>query len=114
VRLAKEIVKTYYNEASALAAAEEFDRVFAQGALPDDVPETPLAKEKLTEGKMWVVKLVAELGLAKTNGEARRLVEQGGVYLDGRRMNNVEAEVPVKNGMIVQVGRRKFARVKLS
>jgi tyrosyl-tRNA synthetase len=78
------------------------------------VPETPLAKEKLTEGKMWVVKLVAELGLAKTNGEARRLVEQGGVYLDGRRMNNVEAEVPVKNGMIVQVGRRKFARVKLS
>ena len=63
---------------------------------------------------MWVVKLVAELGLAKTNGEARRLVEQGGVYLDGRRMNNVEAEVPVKNGMIVQVGRRKFARVKLS
>jgi tyrosyl-tRNA synthetase len=114
VRLAKEIVRTYYNEASATAAAEEFDRVFAQGALPDDVPETALAKEKLADGRMWVVKLVTELGLAKTNGEARRLVEQGGVYLDGRRMNNVEAEVPVKNGMIVQVGRRKFARVKLT
>jgi len=114
VRLAKEIVKTYYNEATASAAAEEFDRVFAQGALPDDVPETTLAKGKLAGGKMWVVKLVTELGLAKTNGEARRLVEQGGVYLDGRRMNNVEAEVPVKNGMIVQVGRRKFARVKLT
>lgn len=113
VRLAKEIVGLFYNEASAEAAAEEFARVFAQGALPDDVPVVELAKDKLTGGRMWVVKLVAALGLAKSNAEARRLVSQGGVYLDGRRMNNAEAEVPVKNGLIVQVGRRKFARVKL-
>ena len=113
VRLAKEIVGFFYNEASAEAAAEEFARVFVQGTLPDDVPVVEVARDKLTGGKMWVVRLVADLGFAKSNAEARRLVEQGGVYLDGRRMDNTEAEVPVKNGMIVQVGRRRFARVKL-
>jgi len=113
VRLAREIVTAYYNDASAAAAAEEFNRVFAQGALPDDVAQVDLAKSKLTGGRIWVVRLLTELALAKTSGEARRLVEQGGVYLDGRRMNNVEAEVAVKDGMIVQVGRRKFAKVKL-
>jgi tyrosyl-tRNA synthetase len=113
VRLAKQIVTTYYNEASAAAAAEEFDRVFVQGALPDEVAEAALPKSKLTGGRIWVVRLLTELGLARTSGEARRLVEQGGVYLDGRRMNNVDAEIAVRNGMIVQVGRRKFARVKL-
>jgi tyrosyl-tRNA synthetase len=113
VRLAKEIVRLYYNDASADAAADEFDRVFAQGALPDDVPRIELSKEKLTGGRMWVVSLVSELGLAKSNAEARRLVSQGAVYLDGRRMNNIEAEVHVRDEMIVQVGRRRFARVKL-
>jgi len=113
VRLAKEIVTSYYNAASADAAAEEFDRVFAQGALPDDVPPVALEKGKLSDGRMWVVKLVTELHLAKSNAEARRLIEQGGVYIDGRRMNNVEADVPVRDGMILQVGRRKFARVRL-
>ena len=112
VRLAGEIVTLYYNRQSAEAAAAEFDRVFAQGALPDDVPVVELPEDKLTDGKLWVVALVAALDLAKSNAEARRLVGQGGVYLDGRRMNNVDAEVPVKTGMIVQVGRRKFARVK--
>ena len=113
VHLAKEIVTLYYNRQSAEAAADEFERVFAQHELPDDVPVVELSKDKLTEGKMWVVKLVVELGLARTNAEARRLVEQGGVYLAGRRMNNVDAEVPVRKDMIVQVGRRRFARVKL-
>ena len=112
VRLAREIVTLYYNRQSAEAAAAEFDRVFAQGALPDDVPVVELPEDKLTDGRLWVVALVTALGLAKSNAEARRLVGQGGVYLDGRRMNNVDAEVPVKTGMIVQVGRRKFARVK--
>jgi tyrosyl-tRNA synthetase len=113
VRLAREIVTLYYNEPSATAAAEEFDRVFAQGTLPDEVPVVELAEDKLTAGKMWVVKVLTELALAKSSGEARRLVEQGGVYFDGKRMNNVEAEISVKDGMVVQVGRRKFACVKL-
>ncbi len=113
VRLAKDIVALYYNRESAEAAADEFERVFAQHELPDDVPVVEVARSELTEGKMWVVKLVVELGLAETNGESRRLVSQGGVYLAGRRMNNVDAEVRVTDDMIVQVGRRRFARVKL-
>jgi len=112
-RLAGEIVTQYYNAQSADAAAAEFDRVFRQGALPDDVPTVELEKTLLTDGRIWVVKLVAVLGLAQSNGEARRLIQQGGVYVDGRRMNNVDAELPVTDGIIVQVGRRKFARVKL-
>ncbi len=113
VRLAKEIVAAYYNTASADAAADEFARVFAQGTLPDDVPVVPLAKDSFTDGKLWVVKVLTELRLAKTSGEARRVIEQGGAYFDGRRINAVDAQIPVKDGMVVQVGRRKFARVKL-
>ena len=113
VRLAKEIVRAYYNDASAEAAAAEFDRVFSQGTLPDDVPVIELAKEKLEGGKLWVVKVITELGLAKSSGEARRVIEQGGAYFDGRRINAVDAQIAVKDGMVVQVGRRKFAKVKL-
>ena len=113
VRLGKEIVAAYYNEASAQAAADEFARVFTQGTLPDDVPVVELPEASLEGGKLWIVKVLTELQLAKSSGEARRVVEQGGAYFDGHRINNVDAEVPVKDGMVVQVGRRKFARIKL-
>ncbi|HUV38049.1 MAG TPA: tyrosine--tRNA ligase, partial [Planctomycetota bacterium] len=112
-RLAHEIVTAYYNVQSGESAAAEFDRVFRQGSLPDDVPTVELSESVLVDGRIWAVKLVSELKLAASNSEARRLIQQGGVYVDGRRMNNVEAELPVRDGVIVQVGRRKFARIKL-
>ena len=113
-RLAREIVSTYYNDRSADSAAAEFKRVFSEKALPEDVPTVELSRDDLDEGNIWIVKLVSTLGLASSNSEARRLVAQGGVYLDGRRMNNVDAQVHVKDGLIVQVGRRRFARVRLA
>ncbi len=113
VRLAREIVSVYYNESSAAAAAEEFDRVFRKKELPDDVPVVPLPKTSLSDGKMWIVKVLTELQLEKSSSQARRVIEQGGAYFDGHRVNNVDAEIPVKDGMVVQVGQRKFARIKL-
>ncbi len=112
-RLAREIVTTYHDEAAAEAAAEEFRRVFKQGAMPEDIPVVEISADKLTDGKLWVAKLLVELGLTTSNGEARRLVKQGGVRIDGDRMDDVGVDVTVADGMIVQVGRRKFAQVKL-
>jgi tyrosyl-tRNA synthetase len=114
VRLAKEIVATYYNAASAEAAAEEFKRRFVEKETPEDVPSVDLARSKLKDGKIWIAKLIAELKLAGSTSEARRLVSQGGVSIDGRRAGDVDAQIEARDGMIVQVGKRKFARVRLA
>jgi tyrosyl-tRNA synthetase len=63
---------------------------------------------------MRVVRLLVGLGLAESNGEARRLISQGGVSIDGVRIRSVDAEVSVHDGLLVQVGRRRIARVRLS
>ena len=81
--------------------------------MPEDIPVVEISADKLTDGKLWVAKLLVELKLASSNGEGRRLVNQGGVRLDGDRMDDVDADVTIADGMIVQVGRRKFAQVKL-
>ena len=114
VRLAKEIVATYYNAASAEAAAEEFKRRFVEKETPEDVPSVDLARSKLKDGKIWIAKLIAELKLAGSTSEARRLVSQGGVSIDCRRAGDVDAQIEARDGMIVQVGKRKFARVRLA
>ena len=112
-RLAREIVAAYCNENSAESAAQEFKRVFSGKELPEDIPVVEVGPDQLEDGKIWIVKLVTTLGLASSSSEARRLVTQGGVYVDGRRTNNVDAQIPLTDGLILQVGRRKFARVKL-
>ena len=63
---------------------------------------------------MWIVQLFSELHLVPSNAEARRMVQQGGVRVDGEKVDDVNARVPLRDGMIVQVGKRKFAQVRLS
>jgi tyrosyl-tRNA synthetase len=63
---------------------------------------------------MRLFRLLVELGLAASNGEARRLIGQGGVSINGTRITDVEADVKVRDGLIVRVGRRRFARIRLT
>jgi len=108
VELARRLVAQFHGEAEAAAAAAEFDRVFAGGGVPDEVEEIAL------EGAWSLGKLLATAGLAASNGEARRLLTQGAVSVDGERVDDPHRELsPRPEGYLVKVGKRRFARVRL-
>lgn len=108
-RLASEIVSLYHGEKAAQAAQTEFDRVFTNREVPDEVPEraTTAARERLD-------RLLVELELAESASNAQRLVESGAVRIDGAVMGDWHAEMTLHDGMIVQVGKRHFRKIKLS
>lgn len=115
--LAAAIVARYYDEGAAEAAARAFDRVFREHKLPEQMPEVRLPASELTDGKLWIVKLLRVAGCAASNSEARRLVEQGGVRL-GRDADSLEvisdpqAGVAITDGAILKVGKRRFRRLR--
>ncbi len=115
--LASTIVRRYYDEEAARAAAEEFDRVFREGQLPTDIPEVRIPADELREGRIWVVKLLKLARCATSSSEARRLIEQGGVSLgpDADSLQIIRdgsADVEVTDGWVLKVGRRRFFRVR--
>lgn len=107
-RLARELVTLYHSSEAAIAAEEEFDRIFVKKALPDEIPEISVAAE---DGKIGIVRLLTEAGLAATNSEARRVIDQGGVSIDGERISDHYATIELNPSVIVKVGKRRFARV---
>ncbi|TMI90678.1 MAG: tyrosine--tRNA ligase [Bacillati bacterium ANGP1] len=111
-RLAREITRRYHGEAAALAAEAEFDRVFGSRELPEEIPDVTLGRDRLRGGRIRLARLLVETGLADSNTDARRLISQGGVSLDRARVHE-DLEVEVRDGLLVQVGRRRFARVRL-
>lgn len=114
MRLGYTLVRMYHGEQAAREAEQHFKTVFQQRSLPDDIPEVTIAQADLEDGRMWIVALLNRLGLVATNGEGRRMVQQGGVRIDQQKLTDPQAKVDVRDGMVVQVGRRKFAKVKLS
>jgi tyrosyl-tRNA synthetase len=114
-RLAKEIITIYYSSQAATAAEEEFDRIFKQAGLPDTIPEKNLNEllpmEELAGGKLWIVKLLVALDLAPSNREARKLVEAGSVSVNSEKIISSSDDVRLENGMLVQVGKRRFCRI---
>ena len=107
VLLAKEITARFHSAAAAEAAHEDFQRR-ASGGVPDDVPELSLGGAPLSIGA-----LLKQAGLAPSTSEALRLVEQGGVRIDGTVVSDKALKVAA-GICVVQVGKRKFARVTLS
>ena len=113
VALAKAIVRRYHGDKEADSAAEEFDRIFKDHELPDEIPEVQIPVSELTDGKIWIVKLITLCGFASTNSEARRLVIQGGVTINNESINDPALNIEIKSDMILKVGKRRFARVVL-
>jgi len=105
-RLARRLVAMYHGEEAAKRAEEAFDKVFRRREVPDEVPEYVLNQDRI-----WIVRLLTSSGLASSNSEARRLIAQGGVYIDGRRVTDPNLEVEFKGGEVVKVGKRRFLRV---
>lgn len=111
MRLAREIVALFHGREAATAAEEEFRQVFGLGALPTEIPEFLVEDGHLTEGRIWIARLVCLAGLAASNSEARRLVEQGAVQLDGERITDAGTDIEPRSGMVLQVGKRRVARL---
>lgn len=112
-RLASEIVKMWHGPEAAADAERRFERVFVEKDTPEEIPDAPLGRDELKQGKVRLIKLLVLAGLAESNNEARRLIAQGGVSINGDRINDVDADIPVKDGAVLRVGRRRFARIRL-
>jgi tyrosyl-tRNA synthetase len=109
-RLAREIVTLYHSAEAAEAAEERFDIQFRQRAVPDDIPSFELGATD-----PWVLpNLLAAAGLARSTSDARRLVAQGAVRLDGTPLSDPTAELAAAElaGRVLQVGKRRFARLR--
>lgn len=113
VMLAREVVKVWHGETAATDAGRQFARVFVEKDLPDQIPETSVGRDELDNGAMRLTKMLVLAGLAESNSDARRLIAQGGVTVDGQRVNETNAAVEVKDGLVLRVGRRRFARIRL-
>ena len=107
VALAKLIITDFHSPDAAAAAEDDFTRRFVKHEIPDEIEEKLVAA-----GIYKLVDLMVDTGLAASKGEARRLIEQGGVKIDGEKASAANAEITVgTDAMLIQVGKRKFLRV---
>ena len=106
-RLAREIVGFYHGEHSAIEAQAAFEKVFSQREIPEDIPHFAVA-----EDRVCIVKLLTESGLCESGGEAKRLIQGGGVTLDGEKVGSPDAEIEIADGTVLRAGKRKFIRLR--
>lgn len=107
--LARKIVAMYWGEEAAKDAEDEFDRIFIKKEMPDEIPEYIW-----TNGNQaGILDLLTITNSAPSKGEARRLVLQGGVSIDGEKIDDITAIVNIKDGSVLKVGKRKFLRIKI-
>ncbi|MBR5260486.1 MAG: tyrosine--tRNA ligase [Eggerthellaceae bacterium] len=111
--LARNIVGAYHSAEAAEAAEAQFDLVFKQHAIPDDIPEFAADLTPNDEGLVYVAKLLADAGLAQSAGEARRLIDGGGVKVNGEALaaKSYNVDPSLLAGAIIQVGKRKFVKL---
>ncbi len=104
--LAERIVSLYHGTEAGKEAREEFDRIFKEKGLPDEIPllALPLAKAD-------VLTVLKEAGLVGSKGEGRRLIEQGGVKINREKISDPQLEIVLKEPVLIQCGKRKFAKV---
>ncbi|MBU0727109.1 tyrosine--tRNA ligase, partial [Patescibacteria group bacterium] len=104
-RLAREIVTLYHNKTAATKAEEEFANVFKKGGMPDDMPEFKI------NGERNIVDLLELCKLVETRSEAKRLIQQGGVKINDKKVDDPNEVIHLEKDMVVQVGKRRFAKI---
>ena len=105
--LAREMVTRFHDAAAAQRAEEEFQQQFRQKEIPDDIPVYRCTADK----PVWVCALLTASGTVASNGEARRLLQQGGVKLNGEKIVDADLEISPADEVILQAGKRRFVRV---
>ena len=117
--LAAQIVREFWSEAAAREAAGNFDAKFREDRIPADMPEHTVSPSELKDGKVWIVKLITDIGMASSNSDARRKISQGAltIYKDGKtaeKLTDPGTDLEVSDGMIFKVGKKKeFVRIRL-
>lgn len=107
VNLAKLVIKDFHSNEAAEAAEADFIARFVKKEIPDEIEETNIAA-----GNYNLADLLVQTNLAPSKKEAKRLIEQGGVKLNGEKFSNVSAEIELKDEILLQVGKRKFLKIK--
>ena len=109
ILLGKMIVSQFYGESAADAAAAEFEKVFAKGQLPEEIPEVEIPAETIAASK-----LLLACKLVSSGGEAKRMIKQSAASIDGEKLTDPNVEITPKEGAVIRVGKRKFARLKVN
>jgi len=107
-QLAAMIVDRFHGAGSGEKARQEFERVFAEGNLPSDIPEASLAAE---DGKLWIARALNEAGLAQSNGEAVRLIKQGALSINGEKISDKDYQLQKGGPYLIKLGKRRFLRL---
>jgi tyrosyl-tRNA synthetase len=110
--LSKEIVSIYHGSDRANQALEDFERAFAKKESPEDAQILTLTNDDLKDEKIWIISLLLKTGVSHSKSELRRLVEQGGVYLDNMRIADPNSDIQIKDDQFLRVGKKHFFRIK--
>lgn len=105
-KLASLIVESYYGKAKAKEESEQFDKVFSKKETPDNPDEL-----KITEKEIWIAELLKRAGAVTSTGEAKRLIEQGAVSIDGLKITDFNLKVTVTKGALLKAGKKKFVKI---
>ena len=110
VNLAKLIVARFYDQSTADAAEAEFNEIFVNKGLPDEIPES---KMEARSESIPLPNLLSELGMTASNGEARRLIKGGGVKIDGEKVDDEKYSMELSSGLnvVIRAGKKKFLRL---
>lgn len=110
VGFAQEIVARFHDKQAAELALADFETRFRQGAMPEDMPEVAVVS---SADSMPIANVLKEAGLTGTTSEAMRMIQQGGVKLDGEKISDKALHIAKGANVVLQIGKRKFARVKI-
>ncbi|MBX3629596.1 MAG: tyrosine--tRNA ligase [Nitrosomonas sp.] len=108
VFFAQEIVARFHNRKEAEAALIDFETRFKRGSLPEDMPEKTL---HITDNDVFLTQLLKQIGLTTSTSEAQRMIDQGAVKLNGEKVEDKALKIPRGTAIVVQIGKRKFAKV---
>ncbi|MFC0561992.1 tyrosine--tRNA ligase [Halalkalibacter alkalisediminis] len=107
MNLGAKLVEMYHSKAAADEAKNYFQTVFQKRSLPTDIPEMDWTKDS----PIWIVDLLVELKMLSSKGEARRMIQNGGVKMNEEKVEDVQLQVEVEDGLVLQVGKRKFMKL---
>jgi len=110
-KVARAIVALYHDDDAAARAEADFDRKFVDREAPDEIPEADVPGDAIDGERAYLPRVLVELGLAASRSEARRLISQGGVRLNGEPAATEEVPLADLKGALLQVGKRRFVRL---
>lgn len=106
-QLARELTTRFHSAEAALQAEANFENVFRQGGLPDDIPE----KRILAKEEIWLPQLLVDLDLVKSTSDGRRMIKQNAVSLDGEKVCDLKKSISPQGNILIKVGKRRFCKV---